>query len=324
MLPDFLLIGGQRCGTTSLAPLPLAAPRVGMAFRKEVSFFDVNWPRGERWYRAHFPSALSRRARPAAGPAAPFMGEATPYYLFHPAVPARPAVVAERAPDRACSASRCSGRGRDGSCSASWARSRSTFEEAIAAEPGGWTARSAGCWPTRLPQPRPPPLLLRQPAACTPSSSSGGSVLPARSAAGAAERRPVPEPAADDGRASTTFLGLPIEPSDSYPVAQNATARARIPARTRTLLRERFREPNERLFELLGERLGVERRVSGAPILITGSHRSGTTWVGRTPGGGRRLGYIDEPFSVLHRPGCCAAQFDAVVPVRHGRPGRPC
>jgi len=40
------------------------------------------------------------------------------------------------------------------------------------------------------------------------------------------------------------------------------------------------------------------------PILVTGSHRSGTTWAGRvlafspTP-----LGYIWEPFNPRHRPG---------------------
>jgi sulfotransferase family protein len=55
-------------------------------------------------------------------------------------------------------------------------------------------------------------------------------------------------------------------------------------------------------------------RVSGAPILITGSHRSGTTWVGHALAAGGELGYIDEPFSVLHRPGICAAHFEAWFP----------
>lgn len=39
------------------------------------------------------------------------------------------------------------------------------------------------------------------------------------------------------------------------------------------------------------------------PILVTGSHRSGSTWVGRMLAAGGSVGYIREPFSVLHRPG---------------------
>ncbi|MEP6476020.1 MAG: sulfotransferase [Actinomycetota bacterium] len=39
------------------------------------------------------------------------------------------------------------------------------------------------------------------------------------------------------------------------------------------------------------------------PILVTGSHRSGSTWVGRMLAASGLVGYIREPFSVLHRPG---------------------
>jgi hypothetical protein len=39
------------------------------------------------------------------------------------------------------------------------------------------------------------------------------------------------------------------------------------------------------------------------PILVTGSHRSGSTWVGRMLAAGDSVGYIREPFSILHRPG---------------------
>jgi hypothetical protein len=51
--------------------------------------------------------------------------------------------------------------------------------------------------------------------------------------------------------------------------------------------------------------------VSGGPILITGAHRSGTTWMGHTLAAGGELGYLNEPFSVLHRPG--------ILPVRFGQ-----
>jgi hypothetical protein len=49
--------------------------------------------------------------------------------------------------------------------------------------------------------------------------------------------------------------------------------------------------------------------VSGRPILITGSHRSGTTWVGRALESGGEVGYIDEPFGRDHRPGILPAAF---------------
>ncbi len=46
------------------------------------------------------------------------------------------------------------------------------------------------------------------------------------------------------------------------------------------------------------------------PILVTGSHRSGTGWLGQvlaaSPAG---VGWIWEPFSILHRPGTCAVEF---------------
>jgi hypothetical protein len=47
------------------------------------------------------------------------------------------------------------------------------------------------------------------------------------------------------------------------------------------------------------------------PILITGAHRSGTTWVGKMLSASNQLVYISEPLNVLHRPGVMRA------PVRH-------
>ena len=54
-------------------------------------------------------------------------------------------------------------------------------------------------------------------------------------------------------------------------------------------------------------RLGVTE--AHRPILVTGSHRSGTTWVGRVIGSSPLVGYIQEPFNILCRPGRCAARF---------------
>lgn len=45
------------------------------------------------------------------------------------------------------------------------------------------------------------------------------------------------------------------------------------------------------------------------PILVTGSHRSGTTWVGKMLAATPEVGYIHEPFNLTHRPGICTAKF---------------
>jgi hypothetical protein len=46
---------------------------------------------------------------------------------------------------------------------------------------------------------------------------------------------------------------------------------------------------------------------SRAPILVTGAHRSGTTWVGKMLAAGGQAAYISEPLNVLHRPGAFSA-----------------
>jgi hypothetical protein len=56
----------------------------------------------------------------------------------------------------------------------------------------------------------------------------------------------------------------------------------------------------------------MSHRTYRKPILITGSHRSGTTWVGKILSAGPTVGYIHEPFNPLHRrvsPGVCKARF---------------
>jgi len=43
--------------------------------------------------------------------------------------------------------------------------------------------------------------------------------------------------------------------------------------------------------------------LKSAPILVTGAHRSGTTWVGKMIASGGQVAYISEPLNVWHRPG---------------------
>ena len=95
ILPSFLVIGAQRAGTTSFFSNLCRHPQVGRPAAKELHFFNYDYWRGVNWYRAFFPTvAVQQLARLRGGEL--IAGEATPYYLFHPAVPAR---VAETLPD---------------------------------------------------------------------------------------------------------------------------------------------------------------------------------------------------------------------------------
>jgi hypothetical protein len=82
-LPDFIVVGAQKAGTTSFYWYLSQLPAVEPSFRKEVHYFDLNYGHGEAWYRAFFPTRAKLHRNAA------ITGEATPYYLFHPAVPQR-------------------------------------------------------------------------------------------------------------------------------------------------------------------------------------------------------------------------------------------
>jgi hypothetical protein len=82
--PSFIMIGAQRCGTTSLFRALMAHPQVVRpAFHKGINYFDLNYHRGMRWYRGHFPIAEVARHR-TAGRGTPAAFEASGYYLYHP------------------------------------------------------------------------------------------------------------------------------------------------------------------------------------------------------------------------------------------------
>jgi hypothetical protein len=75
--PNFLILGCQKGGTTSLYDLLVQHPCIEAASQKELQFFSLHYARGWNWYQQQFP----RRRRPWRRH---FSGEATPYYLFHP------------------------------------------------------------------------------------------------------------------------------------------------------------------------------------------------------------------------------------------------
>ena len=78
-LPDFLVLGAQKAGTTALYAYLRWHPGITGPSWKEVSFFDRHWWRGEGWYRGQFPLRSGGQ----------IVGEASPSYLFHPLAPER-------------------------------------------------------------------------------------------------------------------------------------------------------------------------------------------------------------------------------------------
>ena len=96
LLPDFLIIGTQRGGTTSLYNYLMGRPGVGPATVKELHFFDKKFHKGSAWYRAHFPTGIQKYAFELTRKHHFVTGEASAYYLFHPHAPKR---VAQLLPD---------------------------------------------------------------------------------------------------------------------------------------------------------------------------------------------------------------------------------
>jgi hypothetical protein len=78
-LPDALIIGAMKSGTSSLHYYLTQHRQVVAPLRKEVHYFDLNYARGEAWYRANF-------GRADAGG---LNLDSSPYYLLHPQVPQR-------------------------------------------------------------------------------------------------------------------------------------------------------------------------------------------------------------------------------------------
>lgn len=87
VLPNLMIIGGMRCGTTSLWDHLTRHPLIRGSRTKELHFFCTQFALGERWYRANFTPRPDERV----------FVESSPYYLFHPLAPARAASVVPNA-----------------------------------------------------------------------------------------------------------------------------------------------------------------------------------------------------------------------------------
>ncbi len=140
-LPDYMVAGTKKGGTTSIINWLVDHPHVCRMWPsaqklKSAHYYDINYGKGEDWYRSHFPTDRSRRGHEKKTGTYPLVGEASPYYMFHPAVPER---VLETAPSMKVimllrdPVSRAYSNYRDRRATGN--EDLTTFEEAIDAEP---------------------------------------------------------------------------------------------------------------------------------------------------------------------------------------------
>ncbi len=90
-LPNFLLIGAMKAGTTSLYHYLQSHPQVGMPKYKAPEFFaeESNWHRGVDWYRRQFASV---------GPEVVAIGEVSNVYTKYPRFQGIPQRIATHIP----------------------------------------------------------------------------------------------------------------------------------------------------------------------------------------------------------------------------------
>jgi len=55
VLPDFIIIGAGKCGTTSLYNFLIQHPNIYPSKIKEVNYFGRRWT---KWYRPNFPTVF--------------------------------------------------------------------------------------------------------------------------------------------------------------------------------------------------------------------------------------------------------------------------
>ena len=88
VMPDFIVIGGQKCGSTSLHRYIKEHPNIVPSYKKSSGFFDANYFRGFGWYRSHFPLKSKMDELQSQGERF-ITGEVAQSYMHHPAAPQR-------------------------------------------------------------------------------------------------------------------------------------------------------------------------------------------------------------------------------------------
>lgn len=86
-VPDFVIVGPQKCATTWMYEGLAEHPDVYVPDTDSVHYFDMGYHHGREWYRQHFPEDPD---------AHPIIGEETPSYIRSEAVPER---IADLNPD---------------------------------------------------------------------------------------------------------------------------------------------------------------------------------------------------------------------------------
>jgi Sulfotransferase domain len=251
-LPDFLILGAQRSGTTSLARYLAEHPAVRtMANIKGAHYFDTNYDKDLDWYRGHFPTTAYRAWIKRRTGFDLVTGEGSPYYLLHPLVPARAAAAIPAAKliamlrdpiERAYSGYQHEfGRGFE----------TLPFEEAIDAEPG----RLAGERERMIADPTYDSFDLQHHSYCTrglylEQILQWREHFPASQMLVIGAEEFFEEPARLFAEV-LEFLGLPPWSLGRYE-QHNARSYAPMSAAMRRRLEDFFREPNRRLFADLG------------------------------------------------------------------------
>ena len=244
-LPDFLILGAQKAGTTALYSYLRWHPGITGPAWKEVSYFDRHYRRGVSWYRGHFPMGAGDR----------IVGEASPGYLFHPLAPER---VLATVPEAKLIALLRDPVGRALSHyhhEVALGREPLSFEQAIDAEPERTRGEEermvldalhfSGAWwdYAYLARGRYAEQLERWFA-----------VFPRAQLLVLSSEDLAAEPGQTYARI-LDFLGAPPHQLGSYPRVYKQDYSEMNPE-TRRRLAEHFAEPNRRLYELLGRDLG--------------------------------------------------------------------
>ena len=88
-MPDFIVIGSQKSGTTSLFTYLGQHPHISLPFKKELHFFDGgldpkidNFEKGEAWYSSHFQFRKNKDSHNKTF-------DSTPLYIFNHLAPSR-------------------------------------------------------------------------------------------------------------------------------------------------------------------------------------------------------------------------------------------
>lgn len=91
VLPDVLLIGASKCGTSSMAAHLSAHPDCMPPFYKEVRYFDSSRIPAADYdgFRAHFPTVVRRGAKQLVSGRRAWTADFSPTYFDHPHAPRR-------------------------------------------------------------------------------------------------------------------------------------------------------------------------------------------------------------------------------------------